>query len=136
MASFNSCSFSGRVGNDPEAKYLANGNAVSSFSLAVDGRKKDQTMWLKVEVWGKAAQTVADYVKKGSSIIVSGELSIDTWEKDGKTNMKPKLNCSNFTFIGGNDRGGNKNESFSKPAATARQASKQPEPEYDDEIPF
>lgn len=131
MASFNSCTFSGRVGNDPEVRFLESGSAVAKFSLAVDryGKKngpKPAPLWLRVEVWGKRAQTIADHVKKGSAILVQGELGLDEWERDGKKNSSMTLNCSQFTFVGGD-----------KPKGSAPSGSKgsRPEPE-EEEIPF
>jgi len=130
MASFNSCTFSGRSGTDAEAKSFDSGSAVAKFNLAVDryGKKGDPRpapLWIRVEVWGKQAQVIGDYVKKGTQIIVSGELSMDEWEKDGKKNVTPTLRCNNFTLLGGD-----------KPSGSPMSAKKQqPDPE-EDEIPF
>jgi single-strand DNA-binding protein len=130
MASFNSCTFSGRAGSDAELKALNGGNSVAKFNIAVDkygkkGDPKPAPMWVRVEVWGKQAQVVSDYVKKGTQIIVSGELAIDEWEKDGKKNVTPTLRCMNFTLLGGDKPGGS-------PMSAKRS---QPDPE-EDEVPF
>jgi len=130
MASFNSCTFSGRSGSDADTKVFKEGSSVAKFNLAVDkyGRKGDPKpapMWIRVEVWGKQAQVVGDYVKKGTQIIVSGELSMDEWEKDGKKNVTPTLRCNNFTLIGGEKPGG----------SPMKEKRSQPDPQ-EDEIPF
>jgi single-strand DNA-binding protein len=131
MASFNSCTFSGRAGNDAESKTFGSGNSVAKFRLAVDryGKKdepKPGPLWIAVEVWGKQAQVVSDYVKKGTQIIVSGELSMDEWQKkDGEKQVTPTLRCMNFTLLGGEKPGGS-------PMAAKRS---QPDPQ-EDEIPF
>jgi len=130
MASFNSCTFSGRAGSDADVKSFDSGSAVAKFSLAVDkygkkGDPKPAPMWVRVEVWGKQAQVVGDYVKKGTQIIVSGELSIDEWEKKGEKQFTPTLRCMNFTLIGGEKPGGS-------PMSEKRS---QPDPQ-EDEIPF
>jgi single-strand DNA-binding protein len=130
MASFNSCTFSGRSGSDAEMKTFKEGNSVAKFNLAVDkygkkGDPKPAPMWIRVEVWGKQAQVVNDYVKKGTQIIVSGELGMDEWEKDGKKNVTPTLRCMNFTLLGGDKPGGS-------PMSAKRS---QPDP-AEDEIPF
>lgn len=131
MASFNSCTFSGRSGNDAEVRFLANGKAVAKFRLAVDRYgKKDQPrpdpIWLQVEVWGARAQTIGDYVKKGSQLIVQGELGMDTWtDKNGEKKVTPTLSCSNFTLIGGER----------EKTSGVRGDKRQPEPE-EEEVPF
>jgi len=133
MASFNNCTFSGNVGQDPEIRYFESGTMVAEFSLAVSGRRRDsETLWLRVKVWGKQAQAIGDYVKKGSQIIVNGEFQQESWEKDGQKMSKPVLNCQNFTLLGGKraEASGNATRRAPKPA------QRPPEPEEDDEIPF
>lgn len=135
MASFNNCTFSGNVGRDPEARYFEDGKMVANFSIAVEGRKKDDTLWLPVKVWNKQAQTIVDYVEKGSKIIVSGELQQETWTKDGVEKSRVVLNCQNFTLLGskkdGSGGGGNSGGASRKPAAKSRPAAP-----AEEEIPF
>lgn len=135
MASFNSCTFTGRVGADPDCRYYENGSAVASFRIAVDqyakkGADKPEPIWIKVNVWGKRAQTIADHVKKGSSILVSGELGIDTYEKDGEKRTSVTLNCSQFNFLG--DR---RSDGASNQQRAAQRPAQAPAPD-DDDIPF
>jgi single-strand DNA-binding protein len=131
MASFNNCTFSGNVGKDPELRYFENGTTVANFSIAVEGRNKGQakgqdTLWLAVKVWGRGAAVISDYVKKGSRLIVSGELGMETWERDGKQNSKLALNCQNFTLLdskkdsNGGPSGGGSGGGTSRPAAKSR----------------
>lgn len=133
MASFNNCTFSGNVGQDPEIRYFESGKMVAEFSLAVSGKGRDaETTWLRVKAWGKQAQIIGDYVKKGSQIIVNGEFQQESWEKDGQKKSKLVLNCQNFTLLGGKraEVGGSATRQASKPA------QRPPEPEEDDDIPF
>jgi single-strand DNA-binding protein len=143
MASFNNCTFSGNVGKDPELRYFENGTTVANFSIAVEGRSKGKdkgqdTLWLAVKVWGKGAGVIGDYVKKGSRLIVSGELGMETWEKDGKQNSKLALNCQNFTLLdskkegGGAPGGGGSGGGTSRPAAKTRPAA----PVEEEDLPF
>jgi single-strand DNA-binding protein len=133
--SFNNCSLSGNVGRDPEARYFENGTMVANFSIAVSGRR-DSTFWMPVKVWGKQAQTIIDYVKKGSQIIVSGELEEESWEKDGKKNTRMTLNCRDFKLMGGQkpaNGGGGSSRAASSSAPTRSKTAQ----EVDDmEIPF
>lgn len=139
MASFNSCTFTGRLGTDPEMRYFESGTAIASFRLAVDQPKRGKdsegkTLWVTVNVWGKRAQVIADYAKKGSMILVCGQLGLEEWEKDGKTNSKLTLNCNEFTFIGGGKQGetGSAKSSGSKQSQRREPAP----PAEDDDIPF
>jgi single-strand DNA-binding protein len=139
MASFNNCTFSGNVGKDPELRYFESGTAVANFSIAVEGRKGSDPLWLAIKVWGKGAAVIGDYVKKGSRLIVSGELEMETWEKDGKQNSKLALNCQNFTLLDskkdradGGSGGGGSSGGTSKPASKSRP----PAPVEEEELPF
>lgn len=98
MASHNNCTFSGNVGRDPELKTFQDGNMVADFTFAIEERDQE-TMWITVKVWGKRATVIADYVKKGSKLIVTGRLYNETWEKEGEKKSRPVLRCSEFTFI-------------------------------------
>lgn len=135
MASFNNCTFSGNLGRDPEMRYFDDGKSVANFSIAVEGRK-GQTLWIAVKVWGKQAQVIADYVRKGTPIIVSGELQEETWEKEGVTKSRMTLNCNNFTLLNSrrdsasNGGGGAATKRAPKPQSQKSQEA------VDEEIPF
>jgi len=138
MASFNNCTFSGNVGRDPELRYLESGMIIANFSIAVEGRKGGDTLWMAVKVWNKPAQVIGDYVKKGSKIIVSGELQQETWTKEGVEKSRMVLNCQNFTLLdskkegGGAPSGGGSSGGASRPAAKSRPAA----PVEEEELPF
>jgi single-strand DNA-binding protein len=81
----------GNLGRDPEVRFFDNGNAVATFSVAVKqpGKKDPATgewvdqpaFWVKVEVWGKSAQTAADQLKKGDTVFVAGDGKLETFTK-------------------------------------------------------
>lgn len=77
--SINKINLAGRVGGDPEVKYFEGDKVVAKFSLAVT-RSKDHTDWLNIELWGKNAETAAQYVKKGSLVGITGSLKFESWE--------------------------------------------------------
>ena len=80
MASFNLCTFIGRVGIEPEQHTSQDGTAVTRFRLAVDAPNKDKdTQWLTIISFKKLAETVATHVKKGTSVLVSGRLSLRSY---------------------------------------------------------
>lgn len=90
MSSLNSCSFIGRVGKDVESKSLDSGKVVSSFTLAVsekykdkNGENKEETTWVNCVAFGKLAEIIASYVKKGELLYVNGKMSNRQYEKDG-----------------------------------------------------
>jgi single-strand DNA-binding protein len=74
----------GNVGREPEMRYTPTGQAVTSFSLASNrsytgpnGQQVKETVWFKVSVWAKQAETVSQYVHKGSKVLVEGRLTVD-----------------------------------------------------------
>lgn len=83
----------GNVGKDPEVKTLESGKKIAKFTLATssyskdkEGNKVTQTEWHNIVVWEKLAETVQNYVKKGSAIIVEGEIRYRQYtDKDGNT---------------------------------------------------
>ena len=74
----------GHLGKDPEMRYAPNGDAVTNFSVATSrkytdksGQKVEETIWVRVSVWGKQAETCNQYLKKGRSVLVEGRLNAD-----------------------------------------------------------
>lgn len=87
MASLNQCNFIGRCGRDPEIKYTASGQAVGNVSIACSekfknksGEWEERTEWVNLVFWGKLAEVLGEYVKKGSEIYVSGRLTTRKWQ--------------------------------------------------------
>ena len=92
----------GHVGNDPEIKFTPSGNGVCNVSVATTERVKDgdtwkdgETTWFRVAVWGRDAEGVAEVVRKGDRVAVSGRFKITTYEKDGQTKTSPEVTVSN-----------------------------------------
>lgn len=81
----NSATLLGHLGADPEAKYFESGSQVSRFTLYVnekftkDAQVQERTHRFPVEVWGKTAEFVNNYLHKGSRIVVQGSLAENTW---------------------------------------------------------
>ena len=106
----------GNVGKDPEVRTLNSGDAVANFSIAVSERRKgeDHTTWFRCNAFGKTAEVVRDYVRKGSKVLVQGRIQTREYEKDGITRQSwdvmvdrlslesPKSENSGDTFGGGN----------------------------------
>jgi single-strand DNA-binding protein len=90
VAGLNLVQLIGHVGRDPEVKYLANGTTVANLSIATsesytkDGEKKTITEWHKLVAFGRVAEIIGEYVKKGSQLYVEGKLKTRNWEdKEG-----------------------------------------------------
>lgn len=101
---YNKCLMIGNLTRDPETKAVGSGN-LCRFSIAMNHRSKDkpETCFLDVVAWGKQADFVAQYFRKGKAILVEGRLKQETWEKDGKQNSKHLLVAERVSFIGSSD---------------------------------
>lgn len=91
MAYLNRCEFIGHVGADPEVRSTPSGAQVANFRIAVtkrwkvNGETKESTVWVTCVAWKERAKFIQSYVRKGSHIMVVGELSVRSWEdKNGK----------------------------------------------------
>lgn len=81
----------GTCGQDPETRYMPNGNAVTNLSLATSeqwtdkqsGQKVERTEWHRVSLFGKVAEIAGEYLRKGSQVYIEGKLQTREWEKDG-----------------------------------------------------
>lgn len=102
MSSLNSCTFTGRVGKDPEKRMTGGGTKIAQFSLAVDGRKRDDdTLWLECVAFGKSAEVIARYCQKGREVAVQGRLNVRKWQgRDGATRTSVELAIAEFALIG------------------------------------
>ncbi len=88
----------GNLGRDPEAKYFESGNVKATTSIATKDRK--DTHWLNITAWGKTAEVMADYAKKGTRIGIKGQLQFDQWEKDGEVKQRLHINANSLELMG------------------------------------
>ena len=100
----------GHLGKDPETRFTANGQKVSTFSLAVNQRKgkEEMTVWVRVTIWGDRFDKMLSFIKKGSGLIVSGKLNPPTTyvDKEGRTQVSLEMVAEMIEFspFGKNDR--------------------------------
>jgi len=107
----------GTLGRDPEMRYLPNGNAVCSASLATDegykdrntGQQVDKTEWHRVEAFGRLAEVMGEYLKKGSKVYVEGKLRTDEYEKDGIKRYSTKIIVNEMTMLDSRNSGDSNN---------------------------
>ena len=102
----------GNLGQDPEIKSLESGQKVASFSLATsesfkdkDGVKQNKSEWHNIVIWGKLADVVEAYVKKGDKLYLEGKIQTQTWEKDGEKKYRTNIVCNQMTMLGGKPSG-------------------------------
>lgn len=101
MADFQLVVLGGHLGQDPDIRYQPSGDAVANFSVATSRRWKDhageiqeRTEWHRIVVWGKQVEAfVAPYLKKGSPVVIRGELRTRSWEKDGVTRYTTEIHA-------------------------------------------
>ncbi len=75
----------GKIGKDAEIKYLPDGTAVANFSIADDQGRTKPTIWWRCQLFGKRAESLAQYLVKGVSVTVSGQITEREYQKDGAT---------------------------------------------------
>ena len=125
----------GNLGQDPESRFTPQGTAVTSFSVATNeswksqsGEIKEHTVWHRIEMFGKRAETANEYMRKGNTVYIEGRLKTDEWEdkETGQKRRATKIQCDNFTMLG--RRGDNQNQGGGQPSAPASNE--------DDDLPF
>ena len=155
MANFNKVILAGNLTRDPELRYTPKGTAIARIGLAINrnwttetGEKKEEVTFVDVDAFGKTAEIIGQYLKKGRPILIEGRLRYDTWD-DKQTNQKrSKLGVvlESFQFMD-SQRSGEGGGGGGAPAAAPRQRSAVPaapatEPEADvpphegDDVPF
>ena len=149
MSSLNKAMVIGHLGRDPELHYLPDGTAVVNISVATtatykdkEGKKQESTEWHRIAFFGKLAEVIGEYTKKGSQIYVEGSLQTRKWtDKDGVEKYTTEIRANEMKLLGGrgaNSSGGDAPPAGDEPAASAP-AAKAKAAAFDDDgdsIPF
>ncbi len=141
---FSKAIITGNITRDPELRTTPSGSQVCSFSVAVNrnykdssGESKEDVSFIDCSAWGKAAEIISQYAKKGTGILVSGRLDQRSWEKDGQKHSRVEIVVEDFNFLGG---GSNSNSAgTSNSASTSDEAAPADIPDEPinlDDIPF
>lgn len=112
MSSVNKVILIGHLGQDPELRYLASGDAVANFSMATSeswkdkaGEKQEQTEWHRISAFGKTAEIVGKFLKKGSQVYVEGKLQTKKWtDKEGVERYTTEIRCDRMQMLGARER--------------------------------
>ena len=141
----------GNLGNDPEVRYMPNGNAVANVSLATSetwkdkntGDQQEKTEWHRVVFFNRLAEIVEQYVKKGTKLHIEGRLQTRSWEQDGVKRYTTEIVANEMQML---DSRGGASQDFggqqaSAPAPQPNQqqaapAAPQNFDNFDDDIPF
>ena len=106
----------GRLTKDPELKTTQSGKSVCSFSLAVDGVKKDETNFIDCVAWNKTAENLAKFKKKGEQIAITGRLTTRNYEdRNGNKRKAVEVTVNDLQFIGGKSNGETTKSPYSAP---------------------
>ena len=142
MYSLNRVSVLGRVGKDPEIRTLANGDAALNLSLAAEekwrdkqsGEDKKKTEWINCQFYGKVAEVIAKYVRKGHWLYVEGKWSNRKWtDKNGVERYSTDVRVTDFILIGKTVRD---DEGPAQQPREEHKPTQQEMDDFDDEIPF
>ena len=159
MANYNKVILVGNLTRDPELKYTPSGTAVAEFGLAInssytsrEGEKRDEVCFVDINVFGRQAETSAQYLSKGRQALIEGRLKYDQWEtQDGQKRSKLRVTAERVQFLGsrgeGGDGGGggggsNRGSSQNRPARADDAGQAPPQNDGgsgdmgDDDIPF
>ena len=137
MASFNKVILMGNLTRDPELRVTANGNSICKLGLATsrvystkDGERREETTFVDIDAFGKQAEVINKYMRKGRPIMVEGRLKLDQWESDGQKRSKLSVVLENFQFLGSREDndGGTSGGGYEKSSPPARSASAAPAP--------
>ena len=141
MASFNKVILLGNLTRDPELRYTPKGMAVARLGMAVNrsyktdgGENREEVTFIDIDAWGKQAELISQYLRKGSPLFMEGRLKLDQWDdkQSGQKVSKLRVVMESFQFVGGN-----RDSQPSQPAPQARAlAAPSTDQPTDDDVPF
>ena len=142
----------GNLGRDPEVRYTASGSAVANVTVATSeswkdkqsGERQERTEWHRVVFFGRLAEIVEEYLKKGSQVYIEGSIRTQKWQdkESGQDRYTTEIVARDMQMLGsrGGDAGGASGDDYSGPARSATGSSgggsTGGDPDLDDDIPF
>ena len=143
----------GNLGQDPEVRYMPNGNAVANFSVATSeswkdkqtGETRDRTEWHRVVVFGKLAEIAGEYIKKGTQVYLEGQLQTRKWQdQSGQDRYTTEVVINpiggTLQMLGSRENGADDSGNSTQTTSSRQQNKNVPAPEppmdFDDDIPF
>jgi single-strand DNA-binding protein len=156
MANFNKVILAGNLTRDPELRYTPKGTAIARIGLAINrtwkndaGETKEEVTFVDIDAFGRQAEVIAQYMKKGRPLLLEGRLKLDQWEDKTTHQKQSKLRVvlDSFSFIdsrGGGDGGGGGESPRPRPQPSSPPSAAAPEPSEpeapaggeEDDVPF
>ena len=151
MGSVNKVILVGNLGRDAEVRYTPGGAAVARFSIATtevwndkSGQRQERTEWHNIDLWGKQAESLSEYLVKGKQVYVEGRLQTDEYtDKEGQKKKSTKVRCERVVLLGGGGRGsggsserGDRGTGAGTGGGASASHDDTSEPLTDDDIPF
>jgi single-strand DNA-binding protein len=146
MSSVNKVILIGNLGRDPETRYMPDGTATTSFSVATteswkdkSGDKQEKTEWHRISTFRKLAEICREYLKKGSQVYIEGKLQTRKWtDKDGAEKYTTEIIADEMKMLGSrqNESGSKQGKPNSAPTASNKSAASGGFDNYNDDIPF
>jgi len=146
MPNYNKVILMGNLTRDPEVRYTSGGTAIAKLGMAVnrrwknqEGQMQEETTFVDVDAFGRQAETIGQYLKKGRPVMVEGRLKLDQWDdkQTGQKRSKLGVVLENFQFLDSRGEGGGGTGSYSQPESPSGSPSggggSVPE---DDDVPF
>ena len=120
----------GNLTRDPELRVTANGNSICKIGLAVnrvyttkDGERREEVTYVDIDAFGKQAEVINKYMRKGRPLFVEGRLKFDQWESEGQKRSKLGVVLDKFELLGGrDDNDGAQSAGYEKSSPPARSA--------------
>jgi single-strand DNA-binding protein len=150
MPNYNKVILMGNLTRDPEVKYTSGGTAIAKLGMAInrtwtnkEGQKQEETTFVDVDAFGRQAEVIGQYLKKGRPVMIEGRLKLDQWDdkQTGQKRSKLGVTLEGFQFLDSRGEGGDGGQGYQSdaPAAGASSASASAPaaniPE-DDDVPF
>jgi len=106
MSSYNKIILVGNLTRDIEIRYTQGGSAIGNTGIAVtkkfksqNGEQKEKTLFVDLTFFGRSAEIANQYLRKGSKVLIDGELQLDQWEKDGQKRSKHSIHVQNMQML-------------------------------------
>lgn len=135
----------GNLGQDPEVKYMPNGDAVCNITVATSeswkdkasGQQKEKTEWHRVVMFRRLGEIAGQYLKKGSKVYLEGKLQTRKWQgKDGADRYTTEINASEMQMLDSKGQAPQAVNQAPQAQPAAAQPAVDPSPSFDDDIPF
>ncbi|MEO6741648.1 MAG: single-stranded DNA-binding protein [Chthoniobacteraceae bacterium] len=132
MPNLNKVMLMGNLTRDPEIKYTPKGTAIANFGIAVNrtytpegGEKREEVTFIDLEAFGRTAEVIGEYFKKGRPIFIEGRLKLDQWDDktSGKKMSKLRVVVDSFEFLGSREGGSGGEEGGGSHSAPARSSA-------------